>query len=286
MRGWPVVLALALAACGAAPPAIPRASARPVRVMSTNQCTDQIVLALLPPERIASVTWLSRDPARSLLVEQARAVGVNHGSAEEVVAQRPDLVIAGTFTTTALRATLRRLGYPLLEVDHANGIADIRRNTRQIAAALGEQARGEALIADMDSKLNALARDPAPDIPLVAWDASGFAAGQGTLYDALLSAAGGRNIMRDGHYRGPDVEVLLTADPFLLVQGVSDAGARDLGQDRLHHPLVQQRWRGRTVFVPHAHYLCGTPMIADAARRLREQLRAAARAAPSGESPL
>ena len=49
--------------------------------MSLNQCTDQIVLALLPKDRITSVTWLSRDPLTSRMAAQAREVGANFGAA-------------------------------------------------------------------------------------------------------------------------------------------------------------------------------------------------------------
>ncbi|MFD1959457.1 hypothetical protein ACFSHP_11000 [Novosphingobium panipatense] len=115
---------------------------RPLRVMSMNQCADQLVLALLPPERIASVTWLSRDPDGSLMHREAQKVAINHGLSEEVVQQQPDLVVAGAFTTPATRMLLRRLGYPMIEVAHADSFDEIRTITRQVAAAVGEEARG------------------------------------------------------------------------------------------------------------------------------------------------
>lgn len=281
MRGWPVVLALALAACGAGRPAVPRPTAHPLRVMSVNQCTDQLVLALLPPERIASVSWLARDPGGSLMTRAAARVPVNHGFAEEVLEQRPDLVIAGSFTTPALRSLLARLGYPLLEVDEPSSIDDIRRVTRRIAAAVDERARGEALIADMDRTLATLARDPAPAVRVVAWDRSGFGAGAGSLYDALMTGAGARNLGRDvAGMRRPDIETLLGANPTLLLQGSPDAAS--LGDDVSHHRLVRRLWAGRTLIVPQRDYACGTPMIARAAVRLRRQLRAA----PGGSGPV
>ena len=273
-------LALALGACGAGQSAVPRATTHPLRVMSVNQCTDQLVLQLLPPERIASVSWLSRDPAASVMAAAAERVGVNHGIAEEVLAQRPDLVIAGAFTTPALRASLRRLGYPLVEVDDPQSIADIRRVTRQVAAAVGEPARGEALLAEMDAKLAALARDPAPPIRVVAWDKSGFGAGEGTLFDAVLRASGARNAGLEVRDRRPDVELLLKTAPALLIQGTRDPRAADRGDDLALHRVVRKVWRGRMLTVPQSAYVCGTPRFADAALALRDQLRTAARGAP------
>lgn len=278
MRGSAALLALAASGCGVAGPSVPLPARHPARVMSLNQCTDQIVLALLPRDRIASVTWLSRDPAGSIMVEKARRVGVNHALAEEVLAQKPDLIVAGAFTTPALRALLTRLHYPMIEVDEAMNVDDIRRVTRKIAGAVDARARGEALIADMDAKLAALARDPGPPIRVVAWDRTGFTAGEGSLYDAVLTAAGARNLARAPMtlgYRRPGIEVLLKADPALLVQGSLERKAASLGDDVLRHRLVRRYWGDRTIFMPQSYYACGTPMIADAAIRLRADLRAA-----------
>lgn len=279
MRRWPALLMLAATGCGgggAGTPA-PAPVARPMHVMSVNQCTDQLVLALLPPERIASVSFLARDPGGSLMVAQAHAVATNRGRAEEVLAQRPDLVVAGSFGTPALREMLRDLDYPLIEIDQPASLDDIRRVTRQLAAALDERARGEALIADMDRQLAALARDAGPAVPVVAWDRTGFAAAEGSLFGAILTAAGADNRVRQpaGATARPDVETVLQAAPALLVQGSNHAEAPSLGDDALDHPAIRRRWGQRTAFVRSAYYACGTPLIAEAAIRLRAQLRAA-----------
>ncbi|MFJ5370292.1 hypothetical protein ACIPIA_13815, partial [Bosea sp. CER48] len=90
-------LAFAMAAIAAvvATGLAPTAAAKPARIVSLNMCTDELVLRLAAPERIASVTWLSRDPRNANMGEAARAVGINHGLVEEVLAARPDLVVAG-----------------------------------------------------------------------------------------------------------------------------------------------------------------------------------------------
>lgn len=49
-----------------------------MRIVSIGERTDQIVLALSPPGRVTSVTWLSRDPRTSRTAGAARRVGVNH----------------------------------------------------------------------------------------------------------------------------------------------------------------------------------------------------------------
>ena len=268
------VLALALAAAVAPP--------KPQRIVSLNQCTDQLLLALVPPERIASVTWLSRDPETSVMAGAARRVGVNHGKAEEVVRDRPDLVLTGVLTTPATRLLLRRLHYPVVEVPIAESLDDIRAAARQVARAVGEPARGEALVARLDARVAELRRDPGPPLRVAAWDAAGFSASPGSLYDTVLRLAGARNVYREtGRFGGgaPGVETLLATAPTLLVRSGAPApkGRNDLG----FHPLVRRYWAGRTVTVSQKYTICGTPMTADAAASLRTQLRAAAARNPA-----
>lgn len=283
-RPFAVLLSAALSLSGvsAAADTVPRLSARPLKVMSINECTDQIVLALLPPSRIASVTWLSRDPQTSQMAAQAAKVGINHGLSEEVLRERPDLVIAGTYTTTATRGMLKTLGWPLLEIGPADTVKQIRDTTRQIAQAVGEKARGEALLARMDRQIAALARDPGPPLRIAAWDGSGFSAGQGTLYDTVLKMAGAINIAADpavAKSGTPDTELLLAAAPALLVHGGSN-DSNALRANTAQSSIVRRFWGpDRSLSIRQAYYLCGTPFVADEAFKLRSQLRAAAAAA-------
>lgn len=278
-----LAVALCLTGCGATDRAIPAATARPMRVMSMNLCTDQLVLALLPPERIASVTWLARDPGSSLMAAEAQKVGINYGLAEDVIEQKPDLVIAGSFTTPATRGMLKRLHYPMIEAGFASSFDDVRALTRQIAAAVGEKARGETMIARMDRTLAGLARDPAPKLRVASWDRIGFSAAKGTLQDAILEAAGARNIANEPpatSYGKPDAEVLLKTAPALLVQGSPYAHEPSLGDLVEQHRVVRRYWgKDRMLTMPQAYYACGTPQIADAAVALRDQMRRAAAAA-------
>ena len=258
---------LALAGCAASRPQASHPAERPVRVMSLNQCTDQLVLALLPPERIASVTWLSRDPRFSAEVAAARRVAVNHGGVEEVVRARPDLIVADTFSNPAGRAMLHRLGYPMIEVADASSAADIRRNVRQVADALGEGPRGEALIARMNAQL----ADPpvtARPIRVAAWDRDGM--GSGAMLGIALRAAGAVDV---GGKNGGDVETLLAASPDLLLDREEAAHDASLGDNRARNAIVRARWpASRRLHIPRATLFCATPAIGRAALALREQL--------------
>ncbi len=239
--------------------------AHPRHVMSLNQCADQIVLALLEPERIASVTWLSRDPLTSRMAAEAARVPVNFGQAEEVLAQDPDLIVTGAYTTGALKGLLARLGYPVLVIETAENFEAIRAATLKLAAALDAQAKAAALLAAMDMALAAAA---APShLRVAAWDGGGYAPGPGTLYHAILTAAGAINVASQAGasaYAEFDAEALLLSAPDVLVQGVAQPGAPGRRSDVARHPLERRFYGDRTVTLPQALYVCGTPFSAEA----------------------
>ena len=210
MRGVFFLAAVALGLAGATS----AAPAKPQRVMSLNLCTDKLVLQLLPPERIASVTYLSRGQDTGWPAADVSRVAVNYGTSEEVLAQHPDLVIAGTTSTLATRALLRKVGIALLELPAAESFDDIRKLTRTIGHAVGEEKKTESLLRRMDATLAEL-RQTAPSRPItvVAWDGGGNVPGPATLFDAILTAAGAVNVATRlnqntlyGNYAGFDLE--------------------------------------------------------------------------------
>lgn len=256
-------------------------AAPPQHVMSLNLCTDQLLLDLLPPQRIASITYLSRSRDKAIHWAQAAGVPINHGLAEEVLAEQPDLVLVGTYTTVAARRLLKKVGVAVLEVAPANSFDDIRSTTRKVAAALGEQEAGERLLANMDATLHELAATrPSHVVTVAGWDGGGSVPGQGTLFDAILRAAGGVNIAstsattRSGSF---GIEELLAAHPDVLAYSASrDDAAPSLRSDVSRHPLVQEIYRHRRVSYPEILYSCGLPESAQAAVDLRAGMLAAA----------
>jgi iron complex transport system substrate-binding protein len=251
-------------------------------VMSLSMCTDDLLLELLPPERIASVTYYARRPENSYLWPQAARVAVNSGTAEEVLAANPDLVLAGTYTTPATRRLLNEMHFALLEVPPASDFEQIRQVTRRVAHALQRDAAGEALIAKMDATLWSLSQSKLPrDIRVAAWGEGGSIPGRGTLFDAILRAAGGINVAPSNStriYTSFDVEQLLAARPDVIVYSSDIAATPGRNTDVALHPLVMKRYAGKQLAYSSALYSCGTPASAEAAVSLRQNLESVMRA--------
>jgi iron complex transport system substrate-binding protein len=255
---------------------VPAAEPGPQHVMSLSMCTDDLLLELLPPERIASVTYYSRDPSNSYQWPQAEKVRINWGTVEEVLEEKPDLVLAGSYTTPAARSLLKKLRWPLLEVPPAADFDQIRTVTRQVAHALRRDAAGEALIAKMDSTLQELAvSKPRQIIRVAAWGEGGSIPGKGTLFDAILTAAGGVNVaatLDSRVYTSFEVEQLIAAHPDVLAYASNIGDTPGRNTEVAQHPLIRKLYSGRTVTYPGALYTCGVVESADAAAALRSSL--------------
>jgi len=252
----------------------PAAEAAPQRIVSLNLCVDQLLLQLVPPERIASITWLSRSEGDPELLTLAQHLPVNHGSAEEVLAAHPDLVIAGRFTTSATRRLLQKAGVPLLEIDPATDWEGIRRTTREIAAAVQAGARGEELIAAMDADLALLRSRPAhAPVRAIGWGgAADDVPGRDTLFNTILETAGAINL--GARATGPasfDIEQVLRVQPQVLLRGAAYAAAPAMRNQIAAHPALRQQHYS-VITYPEAVYGCAVPRAAALTVQLADEL--------------
>jgi iron complex transport system substrate-binding protein len=249
----------------------PAAAAAPSRIMSLNICTDQLLLALVPERRIASVTFMAREQVPLRFWPQAARIPVNYGSAEEILAARPDLVLTGPFLAPLTRKVLKERGIPLVEVPLAENFEQIRAVTRQVASALHAEARGEVLIALMDEDLRAMARQkPAKPIRIVQWGNGGHVPGNSGVFGAMLGAIGAVSIA-DGFY---DLETLIASRPEALITSDTYAGLASLRDEQDRHPALKAKL---PLLSYSSFYECGVPQLAASARKLQAGLLKAVR---------
>ncbi len=194
-------LVLLLAGCSA--PVKPHAGGgAPLRIVSTNPCADAMLVELVPPDRIAAISHYSQDPAAtSMPLEVANRFATTAGTAEEVIALDPDLVLTSSFTPASTRNAYDRAGLKTLLLDSPTTIEASKAQIMQVAAAVGEGARGKALNTKIDRALASALPQPSPrktlePSALLFIDGS-LASGSGNLLDELLNRAGFRNAAAD-----------------------------------------------------------------------------------------
>ena len=86
----------------------------PQRVVSFNNCADQLVLALADPQQIAGLSPYAADPNLSVMAIEARAFRQLDWQAEAAIPLKPDLVLTGSWDRSMTRRMLTRRSWPHL----------------------------------------------------------------------------------------------------------------------------------------------------------------------------
>ncbi len=253
-----------------------QADAAPRRIVSLDYCADQYVLALADRDQIAA---LSRGSLRDDSYYRASAVGIRQtrGTLEEVLALHPDLVVRNWGGPWDAEAVYGRFHVPVLQVGDSPDFAQVRTDLLDASRDLGHPERGAAIARDLDLRLARLrANAPQTPAPVMYLSGGGAVAGRGVLMDAVITAAGGRNIRTDASWTVLPLERLIQTPPALIALGFFDTG-----RDRVNawspsrHPALRRALaNARTVNLPPATVSCEAWYAIDAAERIAAALRA------------
>lgn len=280
--GAPAITRRAAIAGGAAAGAIMLGGAgrRLPRIVSLNPCIDAVLVAIADRGQIAALSHYSRDPHGSTIADVARALPITYGSAEEVIALNPDLVLEAAISSPTTQAALARLGIATARFGVPETVADSLAQVRGIAAAIGQAQRGDALVARINAAIRTAA--PAPGearVSALVFMAGGFASGPGTLMDEMMRRAGLDNAMRGYGYtasRNVPLEQIIADPPRLLLSAASTPGMPSRAQRLVAHPAlagIAPRLK-RAVF-PERLLFCGGPVLIQTAQTLARARRAA-----------
>lgn len=236
------------------------------RVVSANLCADRLILQLADREKVLSVSRFAADPAASTVSGLAADIPVNRGSAEDIIALHPDIVVLGAFDAQLTATMLRSLGIKVHILPIAESVEEARSAIRGLAADLGVPERGERMVAEMNARLAALPVRARPARAAV-YQAGGWSAGRGTMADDLFKRIGLVNIAAASGVSGfgaLPLETLVASAPDLLVfENMGDDGPPSVAAELLRHPALS---RGiRQVSVPMRLWACPDLALVDAA---------------------
>lgn len=133
-------------------------AAKPQRIVSATYGTDEILAAIVPLERIKAFSKWAGDPEITFITsEQAAAVGSKVSeNTEAIVALRPDLVFVSVATADSLVKNLEDMGIPVYVAGSPKTVKAVRQKVLGVAAAAGETAKGQLVVAQMDQHLSEL----------------------------------------------------------------------------------------------------------------------------------
>jgi iron complex transport system substrate-binding protein len=256
---------------------VPAWAQAPQRVVTVNLCLDQLALRLAAPGQLVGVSYLSHDPQLSVLADEARAVAPVRADVESILALRPDLVVLGAGSNATQKRLLQQMGVPLVELPWAASPEESEALIARMASALGREAVGAALLADLRRQRGQLAWTGAPTATAAVLAANGATSGKGSLMDGLLRLAGFRNLAGElgiGAFGLLPLETVVAHQPELLVLdgAVNDWPSRAT-EFVGHAALRSMTPRARIVSLPMRFTLCAGPENMQALRLLAEARR-------------
>lgn len=128
---------------------------KPKRIVSLSYGTDEIVTELVEANRIVSYCRWAEDPGITFITkEQYQKVGrKTDGNAEEVLALKPDLVLATTAMSSDMINALDALGLKVYLASRPKNYEQMRQKVLKLGEAVGEKAKGEALVKQMNERM-------------------------------------------------------------------------------------------------------------------------------------
>ena len=244
---------------------------KPVRILSYGLWLDNIVLGMLPPERLVGIDHMADDPNSSNIVGIAEGIAekINHPSAERVLALHPDVVFLDADIDAGPAQTLPELGIRVVACKKPHNAEELRAAVRMVAAALGEEEKGEALVGLFDAEREALA-GRLREVPqearktVVVISMSPTYGSRGGLFDGLCGMAGVTNgAAQIGLTAGQALtkEHIVAVNPDVLIVPVwNDHGSYDIekfNREYLGDPALQtvRAIRDRRIARPHEGYI-------------------------------
>lgn len=260
--------ALALAACAPAEPdthgAATETNARPT-VVSLNPCLDAILVEVADPSQVLALSHYSRDPAASSIPREiARSYGFTGGTAEEVIALSPDLVLASIFIAPATHDALERAGLRVETFGSPTSTAESVEQVRGLAQAVGREPQGEALVQRIEQALAGGAGQTRP-VSTLLWQPGEIVAGEATLVAELLQSRGLESHAAEmglGQADHVALETVLADPPELLLVAGDSAGQG--------HPLLARLHQTRVEPIDPRLLYCGGPSVIALGQRLDE----------------
>lgn len=262
-----IISLLLLTACGSPAQRQP-VSTEPTRIVSLDYCADQYVLKFADREDILALSPHAEDEY-SYMREAAAGIDKVRAVAEDVLVRQPDLVVRTYGGGPNATAFFEQAGIPVLQIGYAASLEDIPGVVQQAADALGAPVKGQAVINDMQARLDAIEKKPGRRRALY-MTSGGVTTGPGTMIDEMLRAAGYENFeTRPGWHTLP-LERLTRERPDVIASAFYETGSGYMDAwSASGHPIARRQLRERPVVrLDSAWTACGGWFLVDAIEAL------------------
>jgi iron complex transport system substrate-binding protein len=275
------ILSVAFLGAGCGFCAAARAQEPPKRIASANLCADQLLLALVAPERIVALSTLASDPALSPVVEAARRFPATAGTGEDLMRFPADLTLIGAYDKPFTRALLTEKGRTTYALAPWSSLEEGQAQIRALAERLGEREKGETLVDAIDAAMarakGAGVREGARPATFLILHRRGYTPGARSVTAEIAEAAGLVDVspkLGGGAGGFVALEAVIALRPDYLIVSDLDASAPDQGKALLLHPALAALYPPeRRLVSPDPLTLCAGPATPAAIDRLTDDIR-------------
>lgn len=241
---------------------------RPQRIVSLDYCADQYVLKFVDPHRILAV---SPDAKKSFsyMRNEAEDIPSIRPWAEDVILQKPDLVVRSYGGGPNAAHFFEQAGIPVLNIGWASNLDDIERVIQQMADGLGETEKGVALVQEMQKRLASIPISSSTETALY-MTSSGVTTGPGSLVHQMLLAGNYENFQTQPGWQSLPLERLAYEQPDAVAVAIFEGSSARLGAwSAMRHPIAKKQIEDLpTTMLEGAWTTCGSWFLVDAIEAL------------------
>lgn len=165
---------------------------RPSRIIPVGVSSEDLVISLAGPERVVAIGNLPNNvPEESKQIQYRIKMNT-----ESIMALQPDLLIVPDWTDPDMVVMLRALKMPVYVYKAPHTVSEIKVTIQELASILHEEAKGAALVADMEQRLTKVQSftEGVSDKKVVAfYGVLGLTGGSGSTFDTICQIINASN---------------------------------------------------------------------------------------------
>ena len=200
--------------------------AKPLRIITASVGHDEVVLALVPDERLVAVGNATKSETFSNVAAHTQDKPEITRDPETIIAHEPDVVVTSPFFTADLVEALDGVGIPTIQTQLEQDPEARLNNILLIGYILGEEERALAFREEVRERYEAVVRvtvqkEQRPRVLAVtSYGDDLWVAGDGSTEGGVIEAAGGLNAAADAGVQGNQttgLEGLIAMNPEIII---------------------------------------------------------------------
>ena len=200
--------------------------AKPQRIIGASIGHDEVILALVPVERLVAVGSFSKNATYSNVYQLIQDKPEITRDPETIIAQAPDVLVTSPFFPAEGIEALTRVGIPVVQTELQHDAKARINNILLVGYIIGEEERALEFAAEVRERYESLvvvtaAAEPKPRVlALTSFSDSLWTAGANSTEGGVIFAAGGINVAEVAGIESNktiSLEGVITMDPQVII---------------------------------------------------------------------